>query len=493
MANEFNVLQSEFENLCNEFSSIKSNNEFKSISDGNVFSVLDIIRKEVMYCRVLVYLLRNNWHLFEENVLKKCCDGEELVTAETEFPCDPPCDDYQKEGRIDIFLKTQSHVVAIEVKVDAGDQEHQLIRYQKELEKSFKEYKHHIFYLTLDGHSPSEYSLKCNQNCNKNSNNKCVVENYNCISFNSEICNWLQNIIPDFEEHSIAKDFLEVLKMNNNNYQEYVELLRHSKEYSKMILKLSEAIPSFFAEVREAFFNDTAKVLKERYGFQDDKSPHEYNREVWPVNLKKGEKHLHFCYETNFFFRTGIGDDEWRYLKAVVFKAESEENDYLSRKPSEAFNIKKMDASSFGLIDWYLEKDNDRGKRIIEHCAQAADTFVSMNDNISKIGPFFYIHGKLIYNACPLVEGREQAGKLDNSYGHDQLYDDHFKSGEYIDYPRGRVLWDEEKNHSIIFIDPCIHRDNVLSQIIDAFDIGDYVVEYDDHYHCKKCVGDLFN
>lgn len=33
----------------------------------------------------------------------------------------------------------------------------------------------------------------------------------------------------------------------------------------------------------------------------------------------------------------------------------------------------------------------------------------------------------------------------------------------------------------------------VLSQIIDAFDIGDYVVEYDDHYHCKNCVGDLFN
>lgn len=112
---------------------------------------------------------------------------------------------------------------------------------------------------------------------------------------------------------------------------------------------------------------------------------------------------------------------------------------------------------------------------------------------MTQIGPFFYIRGKLIYNACPLAEGREQAGKRDNSYGHDQLYDDHFKTGEYIDYPRGRVVWDEEKNHSIIYIDPCINREDVLSQIIAAFDIGDYVVEYDDHYHCKKCVGDLFN
>ena len=109
------------------------------------------------------------------------------------------------------------------------------------------------------------------------------------------------------------------------------------------------------------------------------------------------------------------------------------------------------------------------------------------------IGPFFYIRGKLIFNACSLTEGREQAGKLDNSYGHDQLYDDHFKTGEFIDYPRGRALWDKEKNHSIIYIDPCINREDVLPQIIAAFAIGDYVVEYDDHYHCKNCVGDLFN
>ena len=91
---------------------------------------------------------------------------------------------------------------------------------------------------------------------------------------------------------------------------------------------------------------------------------------------------------------------------------------------------------------------------------------------LSSIGSFFYIRGKLIYNSCPLSEGREQAGKLDNSYGHDQLYDAHFKTGEYIDYPRGRVVWDEKKIHSIIYIDPCINRENVLSQIIDALILG---------------------
>lgn len=59
--------------------------------------------------------------------------------------------------------------------------------------------------------------------------------------------------------------------------------------------------------------------------------------------------------------------------------------------------------------------------------------------------------------------------------------------GEYV------VREIEAPEASIIYIDPCIHRDTVLSQIIEAFDIGNYIVEYDDHYHCKKCVGDLFN
>ena len=59
-----------------------------------------------------------------------------------------------------------------------------------------------------------------------------------------------------------------------------------------------------------------------------------------------------------------------------------------------------------------------------------------------QIGPFFYMRNKLICKTCPLDEGRRQADKLDNSYSHEQLWDDHFDAGEYIDHPRGRVVWD---------------------------------------------------
>ena len=109
------------------------------------------------------------------------------------------------------------------------------------------------------------------------------------------------------------------------------------------------------------------------------------------------------------------------------------------------------------------------------------------------IGPFFYVRGKLIYNAIPLSEGRKQFDKLDNSYGHEKLWDDNFKGGDYINFPRGRVVWDATNDRAIIYIDRCINKPAVLEKISEAFGLGDnYVVESDGHYRCRRCVGDIF-
>ena len=111
---------------------------------------------------------------------------------------------------------------------------------------------------------------------------------------------------------------------------------------------------------------------------------------------------------------------------------------------------------------------------------------------VALIGPFFYVRGELIYNACPLSEGRRQADKIDNSYGHDRLWDDRFPAGDYIFFPRGRVVWDVTGNRSVIYIDRCIRRKDVPDRIVSAFEIGDYVVLSDDHYRCRNCMGDPF-
>lgn len=105
-----------------------------------------------------------------------------------------------------------------------------------------------------------------------------------------------------------------------------------------------------------------------------------------------------------------------------------------------------------------------------------------------QIGPFFYIKNTLIRNTCSLEKGRRQADKLDNSYSHKQLWDDHFRFGEYIDHPRGRVVWDITNNRAIIYIDRCINKPKVISKIKVTFELQDYTVAYDDHYRCRNCV-----
>ena len=111
---------------------------------------------------------------------------------------------------------------------------------------------------------------------------------------------------------------------------------------------------------------------------------------------------------------------------------------------------------------------------------------------MAKIGPFFYLDNELVCHTCPLSEGRRQADKLDDSYGHEKLWDDHFRSGEYIDHPRGRVVWDCTNDRAIIYIDRCIDQPQVLAKIKEVFELWDYTVAFDDHYRCRRCAGNLF-
>ena len=112
---------------------------------------------------------------------------------------------------------------------------------------------------------------------------------------------------------------------------------------------------------------------------------------------------------------------------------------------------------------------------------------------ISKIGPFFYLDGKCIAHSIPASRGEKRAGKLDNPYSHEALYDDHFHDGDYIDVPRGRVVWDSEADRAIIYLDRCIEKSAVaIEKIVKLFDLTDYVVEHDEHYVCPVCMGDIW-
>ena len=110
-----------------------------------------------------------------------------------------------------------------------------------------------------------------------------------------------------------------------------------------------------------------------------------------------------------------------------------------------------------------------------------------------SIGPFFYINGKVIAHKIPAAQGENRGGKMDNPYSHEKLYDDNYKSGDYINLPRGRVIWDSETDNAIIYVDTCIEKTNgAIGKIAELFGLTDYVIEHDGHYVCPKCIGDIW-
>lgn len=105
-----------------------------------------------------------------------------------------------------------------------------------------------------------------------------------------------------------------------------------------------------------------------------------------------------------------------------------------------------------------------------------------------KAGPFFVIKNKVLYHAIPTSECEQRFNKLDNPYSHRLLFEKIYGNNyDYIDYPRGRVVWDIPNNKAIIYIDPCINNGTVLLMIKTKFNLTDFAVEGDVHYHCKKC------
>lgn len=364
---------------------VENNTKFSAniLPKDNIFSILNIVNNELMYCRVLKYLITTNWNSFKEKILCKNISEERwdncnLKRAELEYECDSPCEAYPKKGRIDVLLETdKKQVIVIETKVYADDQEHQLFRYKKEMENHFKEYKYYILYLTLDGHKPTENSLMCekhNQTCNINARCSRVSEKeYICISFRKNISEWLDSIISEFETDSIAKQFFEVINMTKNNYDQEIKLLSEDFNYAKIVLALNSAFPTFFDKIRNAFFEDVAKELHNNYQFKIESKNDKHNGEIWVYTLEKSGKSLHLCYENNFFLRI---EEEWEYVNKEVFDSINNfEIDFGTCENKEAFGVKNYsDSSSEKLLEWSYW-DKDRKDIVIKNIAYTASSF----------------------------------------------------------------------------------------------------------------------
>jgi len=128
-------------------------------------------------------------------------------------------------GRIDILLQDGNLNIAIENKIDAGDQKHQIARY-----RNYKKPKTIVYYLTLTGKDTDEYS----------SASLTAGIDYYCISYTNEIQDWLKQCLLITEDqpilHSNIKQYLFLIQkltntLNTKNEQELLNVMQgHFKE-----------------------------------------------------------------------------------------------------------------------------------------------------------------------------------------------------------------------------------------------------------------------
>ncbi|HCE1808714.1 TPA: PD-(D/E)XK nuclease family protein [Vibrio parahaemolyticus] len=161
-------------------------NSNKYGEEFNVFSVLNITRKEVGTHSAFIYKLLNKQEKHDQKEQFLRLFMTHVLNIETKHT-----EKYQvkREGltseqrRINFTIETPSELIGIEMKIDAGDQKNQLYDYHQELKNRARHSKKHVkvYYLTLYGSEPDECSL-----------DRLNVDEVSLISFSVHILKWLE-------------------------------------------------------------------------------------------------------------------------------------------------------------------------------------------------------------------------------------------------------------------------------------------------------------
>ena len=271
------VASNSFQELFNYIKTIleikQKNNHYRA----NNFTVFSALRNETdeekTHTTFLYEVLRpDGQHGMKDTFLKdffktvlKVDNYDKTAKIFQECHIDPKDDNY---GRLDLCIETDSARYPIEIKIYADDQDHQMERYHKFAKR--KSEVSQVYYLTLNGHSPSEKSL------GKLSENDVI-----CISFAKEIHAWLNNCI-DIANHKHAQDVVAVIhqyqtllnkltdEQQDDVYMDAInKLISSSKENYECAVAFEKGLAAARTEKLRELFNDIRKYLAENKQLKD--------------------------------------------------------------------------------------------------------------------------------------------------------------------------------------------------------------------------------
>ena len=233
----------------------------------NIFSILDMERKEVDTHSKFIYELLNPNGSHGQGELFLQLFLSSVLNLPDENVCAVKREDLTRYAgrnrRIDFVIESKEHQIGIEMKIDARDQEAQLKDYKKELEKRCKgTQKPKLYYLTLTGYEAGEKSTEGKLKAEKD---------YTLISFETDILNWLEECIeksatiPSLREGLVHyRNLIKKLtnKLPKEMEEEMERLIRDPKDVEAM-QKIAEEYPRLWAKKEKAFWEALREALEE--------------------------------------------------------------------------------------------------------------------------------------------------------------------------------------------------------------------------------------
>ena len=237
----------------------------------NILNIIEMDTKEASaHAKILEFLLDCKWETNEKETLFTSFLGKVLGFSKTKIKeflkekfsisREPPI----KVGRIDFVIESESLCIAIEMKIYASDGDRQIERYENYCKSRGKDYK--IFYLTLDGHEPSEISIE-------NSKNSKVE----CISFEENILPWLEESLNYLKKEKYKYSFIlqyigaikNLIEIEEAN-MEILNTFEEMKTTKFLNDRFKEKIQSIIVEFVEGIDKNIEKKLKDKEILKED-------------------------------------------------------------------------------------------------------------------------------------------------------------------------------------------------------------------------------
>ena len=240
---------------------------YEDSSRYNLLSIIEKDRDEAhVHSKVIYSLLSQNWGKIDKETfltlfLKEIGIEDEIIYNEKwEVSREKVFDLDTIKGRLDFEIKSKDYIYIIEMKIDAGDQPEQLMRYQKFAKEQHKKYK--IFYLTLDGHNASKKSV------GEEDSEEIKKVEYTNISFKEEILNWLEkclDLVKGKENKSacINQYIASINKILGEKNTKIKDNILKSSEDIKNAITIYKKLNENLQKVLESFFEELNKKLED--------------------------------------------------------------------------------------------------------------------------------------------------------------------------------------------------------------------------------------